>query len=47
MQLIQIPYVKELKYKGLHPIEKKKTIQKINLLIDKFNEFHSDLFKHK
>lgn len=44
MQLIQIPYVKDLKYKGLHPIEKKKTLQKINLLIDKFNEFHSDLF---
>lgn len=44
MQFIGIPYVKDLKYKGFHPIEKKKTIQKINLLIDKFNEFHSDLF---
>ena len=44
MQSIHIPYVKDLKYKGFHPIEKKKTIQKINLLIDKFNEFHLDLF---
>lgn len=44
MQFIDIPYVKDLKYKGFHPIEKKKTIQKINLLIDKFNEFYSDLF---
>lgn len=39
-----VAHIKDLKYKGFHPIEKKKTIEKINLLIDKYNRFCYDTF---
>ena len=40
---ILVPHVTNIKYKGFHPIEKKKTIKKVNLLIDKFNTFARDM----
>ena len=39
MRKILLPHVTNIKYKGFHPIEKKKTIKEVNLLIDKFNTF--------
>lgn len=39
-----VPPINNIKYKGIHPIEKKKTIQKINLLINKFNSADERLY---
>ncbi len=34
-----VSHIKDVRYKGFHPSEKKKIIKDINLLIDKFNEY--------
>lgn len=39
-----LEHVKNIKYKNFHPIEKKKTIKKINEYIDKFNAVNFQLF---
>lgn len=33
-----LPHVENIKYKGFHPIAKRKTVQNINSMINKFNE---------
>ena len=43
---ITYPYITNLSYKGFHPIEKKKTIKNVNLLIAKFNEVNNDLYQN-
>ena len=43
---ITYPYITNLSYKGFHPIEKKKTIKNVNLLIAKFNEVINDLYQN-
>lgn len=42
---IKCSHIVYLSYKGFHPIEKKKTMEKINLLIDKFNTVNCALFE--
>ena len=40
-----ISRIKDIKYKGFKPIEKKKVIKDINLLIDKFNDDNEELYR--
>ncbi len=40
-----VEHVTDIKYKGVHPLEKKKVIKDINLLIDKFNSDNNLLYE--
>ena len=46
MNEILVPHITDIKYKGFHPIDKKKTIKKVNLLIDKFNTIDEILYQN-
>lgn len=45
MAVKKLGYIKDIKYKGVHPLDKKKLIKKINNYIDNYNKSSASVFE--